>query len=148
MICCMLYYCISLAIVELDARVLSLPKFRPSSEVPTDCIPGFPEKNVLTVFSFSYSSSADGATDICTSVVLPRKKGMNSSTKHDSSRHKSIYMYLVQLCCICFGRWRCNSRGVVFDRPPGHSHIEAGTSNSVIHRQRQVDMTLDLGEDE
>lgn len=35
-----------------------------------------------------------------------------------------------------------------FDRPPGHSHIKAETSNSVIHRLRQADITLDLGEDE
>jgi hypothetical protein len=93
-----MYCCISL--VELDAPVLNLPKFRPSSEVPTDCIFRLPGKECVHRLLFlpvSYSS-ADGATDRCTSVV-PVEEGVNSSTKNDSSGHKSIdghHLYLVQ----------------------------------------------------
>jgi len=44
-------YCISL--VELDEPVLRLPKFRSVRKFPVPADFGFPEKNVLTVFSFS-----------------------------------------------------------------------------------------------
>jgi len=79
---------------------------------------------------------------VLTEQTCPWKKGRTAPQRmtHQGTNPKTGTICI----CICFGRWSDNS-GVLLDRP--HPY-RAGTGNSVIHRQRQADMTLDFGKED